>query len=187
MLKSSPAVILIFLLASCTASRKFDFNSAYKFSYLRYHPSPLNDSVPPLMVSSDHQVLTPSGQPVIPDLEFQGKTIPINKKTMQARVKKPAVVKHVFRNSDTVEKYTDGETEVIPLKTFTGKHIKHHQSTAGFSDLHPAFQGFIFVALGFGLIVAGSVIIGVQVIPVVLIVGGIALAVYGFVKILSQL
>lgn len=179
--------LLIVLLCSCTASRKFDFNAAYKFKYLRYNPVQVTDSVPPLLASAEKLMLAPAGPPVIPELRIKEKYIPSQKKIKPVCKKKYMTVKDDYRNSYTAERYSAGKTAVIPFKTYNRKGIKHIKNTMGFGDLHPAFQGFIFVAIGFGLIVAGSVITGIQILPVVLIIGGIALVVFGFIKILTQL
>ena len=187
MVKSLLYLALIVLICSCTTTRKFDFRSAYKFRYLRYDHVNKTDSVIPLLASADKHMLAPATAPVIPEIKFTEKSAMKHKTTRSAILSHESRETGILNNSLSADRYSAGKTAVIPFKKYDLKSEKHINRTSGFVDLHPAFQGFIFVALGFGLIVAGSIITGIEVLPVVLLVAGIALVIFGFIKILRQL
>ena len=65
--------------------------------------------------------------------------------------------------------------------------IKNVKKEAAFRDLHPALQGFFFTIGGIGLVVAGSLLGSVQILPTILVIGGFVLIAFGFYKMLSHL
>jgi hypothetical protein len=56
-----------------------------------------------------------------------------------------------------------------------------------FANTHPALQGFIFVVIGFGVVLLGTLLGGAQIVSTIVIILGFVIAIYGFIKILTHL
>ncbi len=74
-----------------------------------------------------------------------------------------------------------------PPRSLGIENTQHVNRTQGFADMPPALQGFFFVLMGFGLVVAATLLGSAKIISTILIIGGFGLVAFGFYRMISQL
>jgi hypothetical protein len=186
MQKTPILLLLISIFSSCTIGRKFDYRSAYKFKYLRYEKQTMNDSLPSFLVFCDKKGIPWERLNII---QLQMRENPIRNKSIngyQARKIINSDVAQSKLNKVYKRKFTEVNVmSVQELKKNTNKTATRLNS--GFHDLHPALQGFLIVAIGFGVVLTGALLGSLPTLSTILIIGGLVVAAIGFYIIATQI
>ncbi len=179
--------ILLCLITSCSTTRKFDFKTAYKFKYLKYPEIKKDNQTPQLLASNGKVIALAEKKNTIPETIRMQANIEIRNSGVikSAEKKSPGNLKE-----KTIAREKAGQsvqTKESKLEVAGVKKINKISRKAGFSDLHPALQGFLFVVFGFGLVLVGSLLGATHLIPLILVIAGFALVIFGFYKMLTHL
>lgn len=195
---------LALLFFSCSPTRKFDYRQAYKFKYLRHHQKP--DSTPPenLMASRTGVVLLP--EPVFAEqyireglsvppapqrqkVDMQGiypeeNDLAIGPGSAYAGTSTGLGEEPEFKPPETGHRL--GKYEKRALKKEIKKRRKQRKPGL-FRDAHPALKGFIWVAIGLGVVLLSILLIPAELISLILVIIGFGLVAFGFIKMLLVL
>ena len=190
-LKFSLILFWISLIIGCSPSRRFDYRTAYKFRYIEHHTN--KDTVPPDQLSArlpDYQEINLDNsvilKPQVPEVE--------NSLPDQLTEKKPGLSsseitgsKIIIPNLSMQEKKELRKNTIRKLKEVKKEYrkIKKRRKGSGFSNIHPRLQGFIFVAIGLGVVLVSATLISAQTLSVILVILGFGLVAFGFLKILG--
>ncbi len=172
------------IFTSCTTTRDFNFQTAYKFKYIKYGKSKSFRNSPDLLSSDGKFIIGNEDAGVLhPVMHFEANLAVRNQVPKKDKIISSGRKLH---NNSELPTHTV-VSDHSKLKLAGLKNVERISRETGFRDLHPALQGFLFVVFGFGLVLVGSLIGNIAVLPTVLIIAGFALAIFGFYKMLSQL
>ena len=177
------AVFVTFFLCRCVSSRKFDYHTAYKFNYIEHHP---DDNKPGDLIK-----LEPRWDEIYvsalenPNLKAH---IPTHKFEVSRQHQPGSHAVSVDTRKSIISKKEKRELKAefkSIIKSIRRNDVKKMEMTSDYRNTHPAFKGFIFVVIGFGVILA-SVLINLGTLSAILLVVGFIIIGYGLLKILMN-
>ena len=177
------ALFVAFLFCRCASSKKFDYHSAYKFKYTRHVTS--EDKQSDLLKLEprwdEYYALAEEKSGMETHLtihEFESPTME------QPEVNASPVGAKESRISKKEKKELKAEIKSI-IKSIRRNDIQKKEKATDYRNTPPAFKGFIFAIIGFGVILL-SVLINVEALSAILLVVGFIIIGYGLLKILMN-
>ncbi len=198
--------LIIYVLTGCTPSKKFDFQAAYKFKYIEHSQKDQHVGIRPssFLVSSEEKSIVPGITPA----DRRGiinEHIHVNMAAGNLRIRSAGMAERKLVDNEyiPIEKSREIESgrvdteellEVKPGQTGfrSGMNesrdiadIEKIQERKAWKDSPPQFKGFVYTAVGFGVVLAGILIGSPQFLSLSLVILGFGIVGFGFMKMLG--